>query len=1250
MNLAGGSTKSETSEIIKIILVSPKDKHVRKPLLVHTVNKPCSSAKTISKKSLEKCSHLRPILDELYLAGGSVDLLLGTDFSDAFVDVQVISGEPSEPIAKMNCFGWYVLGRFSHNEQSIQSVDVGTMCVKDNIEVLLQQDQIGVKPTKFCTCTDNELRENKFVRSLSETTSLVDGRIQVKMPWKETGPPEKSNYDIALKRMHSTEKSLRGKNCTDVVAEEVRKLVDQEFVKKVPPDDVDHAKPEWYLPLQAVFTPEKTTKVRLVFDSSCEGHDGLSLNDRLEKGPNYINDIPNVLAAWRWDDIAYSGDVRKMFNQILVHPDDQVFHRFVWREKPTDEPTIYQWLRLSFGDKPAPDIASSSIKVLAKTAEQEQPQAAAELLQHVYVDDIAGSRPTVQQVKEVTTGIDSILENGKFEIKTWHSNSKEIDQSDGESITDLLGHKWNKETDKFTFKRGEIPELCKQLTKRKCLALVAKLWDPVGIITPVSIKFRIDLQELWCAGYRWDDVLPEEIRRKWKENHDLINHLLSLEFDRKLKPINAIAPPEIHGFSDAGDNAYGAVLFLRWELADGSFYCVPVMTKAFVAPVKKKSIPRLELLGGLTLARIYDTSMKMLKFADVDRSKKFLWIDSSTVLSWIKTPPKEFRPFVSARVAEIQETLGSGDFRYIRSSDNPADALTRGLKPERLQDWLAGPAFLQLPEAEWPIWNKQPTPEVDATETERELKPAKRQPKVKKNDTHPNINTATTTETDNPENNFRGEVTEPEDDNPILTHLLARCCSFSKVRRVLAYVNRFAHNARRPRRKGSLTVEELQMAEKQLFRWSQHQINVNNINQQVQAKVDQEGLLRAHGRLEDIRSLPDDMRNPIILPRNHPLAYLLLQHLHERRRHCGYKGLMHEARKKFWIIGLRGMAKHLTKKCIICRKLRTPPLEQLMGQLPSLRVATGLPPFSNTAIDMFGPFHIRLNRKTLKEAQVVIFTCMTTRAVHLELVTDKSTDTFLMAFRRFACLRGHPNTCWSDCGTNFVGAQSYLKEIMQEWEIPKIQSVLSEEFACDFKWKWNVPHASHQNGVVESLIRSVRQALNITCKEPAFTEEQWRTFLTEITYQVNSRPLYPSSDSIWETPPITPNDILLGQHSTPPQPAFEGRVNPRDMLRSTEKRVNDFWCCWMKYFAPNLLPRNKWFRTRENVKVGDLVLELDSKHKRCQWKLAIVNATYPGNDGCVRKVRIKNADGEYDRPIHKLCLIATEEELNNKEN
>ena len=129
------------------------------------------------------------------------------------------------------------------------------------------------------------------------------------------------------------------------------------------------------------------------------------------------------------------------------------------------------------------------------------------------------------------------------------------------------------------------------------------------------------------------------------------------------------------------------------------------------------------------------------------------------------------------------------------------------------------------------------------------------------------------------------------------------------------------------------------------------------------------------------------MRNPVILPRDHLLVKLLLHHLHDMRGHCGYKSLIHEARRKYWITGVRSMSKAFTSKCITCRKLRKKPLDQLMGEIPSLRVAAGFPPFSNTAIDMFGPLHIKLNWKTLKEAQVIILAFMTTRAVHLQLVT-----------------------------------------------------------------------------------------------------------------------------------------------------------------------------------------------------------------------------------------------------------------------
>ncbi|KXJ27877.1 hypothetical protein AC249_AIPGENE2878 [Exaiptasia diaphana] len=166
--------------------------------------------------------------------------------------------------------------------------------------------------------------------------------------------------------------------------------------------------------------------------------------------------------------------------------------------------------------------------------------------------------------------------------------------------------------------------------------------------------------------------------------------------------------------------------------------------------------------------------------------------------------------------------------------------------------------------------------------------------------------------------------------------------------------------------------------------------------------------------------------------------------------------------------------------------------------------------------------------------------------------------------------------CWSDCGSNFKVAQGYMSEVTKDWNVQEMEEQLANN-SCQFEWKWNIPHASHMNGVVESLIKSVRHAINATCKNQAFTEEQWRDlFIRSIIYIVNSRPLYPSSDEICESPPMTANDILPGQHHEPLQPLPEEKVNPRNLMRSTQKRIEDFWNCWMKYFAPNLLPRNKW--------------------------------------------------------------------------
>lgn len=317
---------------------------------------------------------------------------------------------------------------------------------------------------------------------------------------------------------------------------------------------------------------------------------------------------------------------------------------------------------------------------------------------------------------------------------------------------------------------------------------------------------------------------------------------------------------------------------------------------------------------------------------------------------------------------------------------------------------MSGPPFLKLPETEWPQF--QDDDQSPYKEREDALKETKITPKQFDKGK------------ENTKDVHATSVSYGKEGNSIFCHLLERCSTFAKVRRV----HRFAERRHRDVANGSLTVQELMQAELQLLKWSQKYMNVQSLDRKFIASIDEEGLTRAHGRLENARILPKDMKNPVVL-----LTILLSRHLHCKRGHYGYKRLMHEARRKYWIIGLRKMAKAVVSNCVLCRKLRRKPLDQLMGQVPSLRVAAGFPPFSNTAMDISGPLQIMFNRRTQQEAQVVIFTFTSTRAIHLELVTDKSSEVFLMAFRRFACLHGHPNCCWLDCVSDFVGAQEYLR-------------------------------------------------------------------------------------------------------------------------------------------------------------------------------------------------------------------------------
>ena len=235
---------------------------------------------------------------------------------------------------------------------------------------------------------------------------LEDGRIKVKIPWKPGHPNLPNNWSLAIERMVSKEKQLAKKGKLEAFNLEVKALVYREVVIKLDPKEVNPDEPAWYPPIGDVKSPDKTTKCRLVFDAAAK-KDGISLNDALEKGPCFMNSLFDVLVGWRQNEIAFAGDISKMFNQIAVHPDDQKYYRFLWRDGETNkEPDVYQWVRQ------APDLAINAINLLADRAQVGSPVATKILKDHTYVDDIAGSDTSLEKVTNVSNGIDAILCKG----------------------------------------------------------------------------------------------------------------------------------------------------------------------------------------------------------------------------------------------------------------------------------------------------------------------------------------------------------------------------------------------------------------------------------------------------------------------------------------------------------------------------------------------------------------------------------------------------------------------------------------------------------------------------------------------------------------------------------------------------------------------------------------------------------------------------------------------------------------------
>lgn len=408
--------------------------------------------------------------------------------------------------------------------------------------------------------------------------------------------------------------------------------------------------------------------------------------------------------------------------------------------------------------------------------------------------------------------------------------------------------------------------------------------------------------------------------------------------------------------------------------------------------------------------------------------------------------------------------------------------------------------------------------------------------------------------------------------------------------------------------------------------------------------LDDDGILRVGGRLK-LSNFSYDKKHPIVLPKNDHLTYLIVQSEHLKLLHAGPKLLLASLREKYWPINGKCLCKKVVRMCMKCFRQTAKPVNPIMGDLPKYRL-TAVYPFHSTGVDYAGPFLIK-DRKgrgaKISKCYICLFVCLGTKAVHLELVSDLSTDAFIATFRRFVSRRGKPSHMFSDNGTNFVGASKELKNL-QDF-VNQNESIITDCMSQEgIVWHHIAPNFPNCGGLWEAGVKSCKHHLKRILTQTPLTFEDFATLLTQIEAVLNSRPITPLSDDPNDFEVLTPAHFLIGRSfSTTPDPDLSSIPLSRlNRYQHIQQMVGHFWKRWHKEYINQLQTRDKWKIQRKNMEVGQMVLIKDDNLPPANWRLGRIFEVYPGQDQVVRVAAVKTATSLVKRPVNKLCLLPIE--------
>ena len=1174
------------------------------------------------------------------------------------------------------------------NQFSIQEVrDNFYVCKEASLELdkFIFGEEVGIHTKGACkscsTCprcvllSHQEQQELQLVRQGLHFNESVP-RWETALPFVSPKESLPDNYGSALASLASTERTLyKDPAWCKVYHQNIHDYVSKGYARKVSKEEAKSREglSRWFLPHLAVLNPGSiTTPVRTVFDSGRK-YQGICLNDIMVKGPRtQINRSLDVAIRWREYPEVMIGDIKAMFHHIGVIPEDQWFQSFLFREDPSKNAEWYVMQVLIMGHICSPCIATESIYSTGDRVEESKPEVCYVLKNSSYVDDVVHS--SIGGSLSLARDVHTVLKEHGFQVKQWQFSGESAGRNEealfsegspkssvksllkGGGNLKVLGIGWSPVEDVIRFKAefnfsskrrgirsgpdvtleslaGSIPQI---LTKRIVLEQVMRCYDPIGFAGPHILVAKLLLRKTWELGSGWDDGIPPDLFHEWVSWFKVSFELSDLVFPRCTRPVLVLDEcPWLIILSDGSQKAYGFVAYVRWQISERVYSGFFMLAKNRIAPVNSVCIPRMELNGSLLGARGREIIIGCCRYKF---SRIIHLVDSETVLCQVSSLATRFKVYESGRIGEIQ-TICEGamqDWFWLPTDHNVSDWNTRGKSPSELglgSVWQEGPEFLRKPVCDWPI---------------KSVKEIRKQVEV-----HSSFIDSLMEEVEifsiqcswlSYKNTSRWEIL-------VCGLALVIGCIRSK---------RFCRTHITP----SLFNEAKCVILKDVQICLLPELDSVTPEKSSQSKykvlspvLTSEGIWCVGGRVrvQDLSGLP------VLLPSGHPVALLLMQRAHIRSRHAGVYSSLCKFREEFYVIQGSKLAKRVRQRCSLCRRIDQRTVTQKMGKIP-LHLLQEAPVFNYVQLDIFGPWLVRgeVQKRTTGKCWGVLFVCLNARALHIEFIAGYSTEDFLLGFQRFTSLRGWPAKVYSDPGSQLIAADKELRSMWKSMDMDKVSKELSQHGT---EWLFSPADSPHRQGVVESLIGSVKRSIKVMYGHGL--RLSWQEYVTighQVSDLINSRPLGVRSEVGDSLEILTPNNLILGRNSSD-NPGNWSDISSCPRLSTINKIVTSFWAKWMQVVRPAMLLERKWNTEVRNLCVNDVVLVLENDSTSNTYKLAKVCEANPDEDGRVRTVKViyKNyntgtakysgsTDIKVSRSVQRLCLIVPVEEDRTHDN